>query len=241
MAKLTLVNQKIFLGEYEVTSVSNALSLDYSAEAVDCTTFGDDTRVRTGGLKDVTLTVEGYVDTALDVDAAMFNNVGGSDIPVGVLTGTTVGDVGYFFNSHRGSFTPGAAIGELYAFSVESMARGGDGLIRGTLMVNAADATVSSSANSTAQQLGAVSATQTLHSGLFVSEANTGTLDVVITSDTSSGGAFATTQITHTQVTTTATSEMLTKVGPVTDTYYRVEYTIAASGTYKFVVLLGII
>ena len=65
---------------------------------------------------------------------------------------------------------------------------------------------------------------------------------MVVESDDNSGFTSATTRLTATQVTTSTTSESLEVAGAITDDYFRVNFTIAGSGSpsFKFVLLFGV-
>lgn len=63
-------------------------SLDYSAEALDKTAMTNETRTKTGGLKDWSLTVEMYQDWSGSVDSTLFSRVGASTCAV-ILRPTT--------------------------------------------------------------------------------------------------------------------------------------------------------
>jgi hypothetical protein len=68
----------------------------------------------------------------------------------------------------------------------------------------------------------------------------TGTLDAVVESDNNSGFTTPTTRITFTQA-TGITGEWKTLEGPVTDDYWRLNYTIGGDGPFSFVVFFGIL
>lgn len=238
MAVEVLTDAKVWLAEFDISGKLNAVSLQYGAEMVDDTVFGDDTRSRAGGLKTVALGVEGYFDGA-DVDPALFGEIGVADNPVTVAHVSTIGNIAYLFKSIAGDYSPGGQVGDMFAFSAGAEATGG--LIRGTLMVNAA--AVAATANGTGRQLGAVGATQSLYAALHVTAASgtTPTLDAVVESDDNSGFTTATTRITFTQA-TAVTSQWATPVaGAITDDWWRIQYTIGGTTpSFDFAVAIGI-
>jgi hypothetical protein len=209
---------------------------------LDDTVFGDDTHSNKGGLKVATMAHEGFWNGGTDaVDDILFSNLAIADKPIsiGVETGAD-GERAYSLRSIIGEYSPGASIGEMFAFSVTAESSS-DGLVRGTIMHNAAQAV---SGNGTARQLGALAdSSQTMFAALHVIAASGGspTLDVVIQSDDNSGMTSPTNQITFAQA-TGVEGQWLSKVGPVTDDWWRVNFTIGGAGpSFTFVVVLGII
>jgi len=244
MAKFVLYDQIVLVDDYDITGDTNAVALDYGCEVKNCTTFGDDTRVNTGGLKAVQCSIAGYYDADTE-DAELFTNVGVSDKPISIIDdGDDEGDIAYFFNAVGGEYSIGAAIGEVMPFSLVAGAQGN--LIKGVMAHNARTTAETSSSNSTGVQLGAVTASQKLYAVIHVLESSGSgdqTLDIVIESDDNSGFTSATTRLTATQVTTSTTSENLEVAGAITDDYFRVNFTIAGTGSpsFKFVVLFGVL
>ena len=88
-------------------------------------------------------------------------------------------------------------------------------------------------------QLGAVSATQSVHASLHALTVSGGTLDVTVESDTASGFPSTTTRITFAQITAVG-SEFASAAGAITDEYWRVDFTVGGGGTFDFVVCVGI-
>lgn len=237
MATHIIKDANLWVGQYDLTGDMNALALNYSADMVEGTVLGDDTHTMKGGLKVATMAHEGYWSGGADnVDDALFSTVATADTPVsiGVETGAD-GELGYMLRSVVSEYSPGATIGEMFAFSVAAESSA-DGLIRGTIMHNA---TRSSSGNGTARQLGAVAAGETMFAALHVLSGS-GTLDVVIQSDDASGMSSPSDQITFTQA-TGAGSQWGSAAGAITDDWWRVNYTIGGgSPSFQFVVVLGI-
>lgn len=240
MAKFVLKDEKIFFGGYDVSGILNAINVGYSAELQDDTTFGDDTRSRLAGLKDVSVTLNGYWDSS--EDSEFFTKIGAaSPTPVGVAPNNpSEGDRAFLFQADEASYAPGATIGEMFAFTLEGQGHGP--LVRGLLMEN--NAAANSSANGTSRVFAAVGAGELMYAGLFVYSAsgNSGeTLDVTIESD--ADGVFdstANTRISFAQITDSVGSEFASVAGAITDTYWRATWTIGGGGTYSFAVILGI-
>lgn len=238
MGTIVLQDQKIWMHSWDLTGDMNALGLDYSAEMQDDTCFGDDTKSNKGGLKSVTASVEGFVNT--NTDQPLFDAVGVADKPLSFAAASAEGSTAFTFKSLFSEFVPGGAVGEMFSFSASAAASGS--LVQGVLMVNG---TKASTDDGTQRTLGAITATQAMYSSLHVTlvSGNSPTLDVVI--ESSATGSFSgeeTIRITFTQA-TDLTSEWKTVAGAITDTYWRVTWAIGGTSTptFSFAVITGIL
>lgn len=231
MASQVLTNTKVWVDQYDVSGQLNAVAVEYGVDALDDTTFGDDTRSNNGGLKTTSMSHEGY--WAAGTDAALFSKIGGSTVVTIAGAGSTIGDDAYLAQTLTTTYSPGAAIGELLAFSVEMEAAGP--LLRGALLANN---TETGNGDAAPQQLGAVSATQKIYGALHVTSCTGGTLTVKIQSDSTSGFASPTDQITFTAA-TGATAQFSSASGAITDTYWRALWTLTG-GSASFIVSAGI-
>lgn len=241
MAPYVLTNSKLWLAEFDLSGDLNAIAIDYKAELKDDTTFGQGTRIRKGGLKVVTVDGEGFWNGGIGaIDDVLFAKVGVADVPLTIAPETGAeGQPGFGLLAIVGDYAPGGEIGELLPFSVAAESDGD--LVRGTIMLNR---TAAASANSgTALQLGAVGATQKLYAALHVIAASgtTPTLDVIVKSDDAVGFASPTNRITFAQKTAAGSQWAAPVAGPITDTFWRVDFTIGGAGPiFSFVVLVGI-
>ncbi len=236
MAETIYRDQKLWFGGYDLTGTMNALGLDCGAESKDNTVFGDDTKSNIGGLKTVAMQCEGLVDTTT-YDKVLFDNIGVADVPVSFGSSGDEGDPAYTFKASLGEYSPGGAVGELLAFSVGGSSTGK--LVQGSLMVNG---TKTATADGTARQLGAVSATQKVYAALHViSASDADTLDVIVASDDNAGMTSATTRLTFDQQTAIG-SDWQELAGAITDDYWRVSWTITdADPSFQFVVVVAIL
>jgi hypothetical protein len=235
MSKLLLTDSKIWFAEYDVSGDMNSVSLNYSADMQEDTTFSDDTHVMKGGLKSATMGGAGFFSAGTDeIDPTLFNNVAVIDNVISISpTDGSDGERAFTMPTVMSEYKPGASVGDMFAFTISAEASS-DGLIRGTVMHNASR---SSSGDGSARQLGALSASQTMYAALHVLSGS-GTLDVDIYSDDNAGMTSEVERISFTQA-TAKTFEWKTLAGAVTDDYWRVKYTIG-SGTWSFIVILGI-
>ncbi len=241
MATLVLRDAKIWWDGHDFSGDHNQIALDYSAEMLDETAFGDTTRVRKGGLKNVAFTGNGWWDADVDlIDPTAFNKVGVNGSALAVSPdGGAEGEVAYFFKPIAGAYNPGATIGELLAFEVTAETQ--HNLVRGTVMQNGTE-TITGTA--TSRSLGTVGATQQLYAALHVFSA-TGTmptLDVRVRSDDNSGMTTPTTRINFSQATGRSAQWATPVDGAITDDWWDVDWTIGGtSPQFSFVVVVGIL
>lgn len=237
MATEVLKNQKVFFGGYDLTGITNAVSLTSEAEAVDATVLGNDTRINKGGLKTVAASVQGFFD-ADPYDSALYTNVGANDKPLSILTSGTEGSPAYMFKCMIGSYTPSGSIGDMFGFSLEAAAAGS--LTRGTLMEN--NTGISANGDGTGQQLGAIASGQKMYAALHIFNVTgtSPTLDVTVESDDNAGFTSAATRITFTQANALG-AQYTTLDGPITDDYWRVSWDVGGTTpSFDFAVVLGI-
>src|SRR3990167_6115421 len=163
MATTVFTTPKLWLDGYDLSAHHSALALQYGAESLDVTAFGNTTRVKKGGLKTVTFGHAGFWDET--PDKQYFDRIGVANtvMSVGPLTGAEA-EVAYSCRVLTGSYQPGAAVGEMLAFSVTGEASA-ETLVRGAVLRSA---TLTANNNGTAQQLGSVSAAQSLYASLHI-------------------------------------------------------------------------
>lgn len=245
MATQVLTDVKTFLDRYDLSGDMNACALTYEAELNDDTVFGDDTRSNKGGLTVVRAEHEGLWEGGTDlVDDALFSRIGLAEAPLTIAPiGGSRGDPAYFFRAVEAAYSPEGEVGGMLEFSVS--AEGGDGqrLVDG--VVEHANAQETGSGTSSGVNLGSVGSEESVYAVLHVF-ANGGdgsqTLDVDIESDDGSGFPSPVTQISFSQVTTTNTAEIASAAGSISDTWWRVNWTIGGTGSpsFTFVVAIGI-
>lgn len=243
MATQVLTNAKLLVNGFDFSGDMNALSLEYGAELQDNTTFGADTRSRKGGLKTVTLGGEGFwnADGTDEPDDVLFGRVGQDTSVMTVAPNDgAAGSIAYIVNGIVGQYSHGGAIGDMHGFSVAAEAQ--SRLVQGTVLHNASQTTTG---NGTAYQVGAVGASQSLHAAIHVLSVSgtSPTLNVIVQSDDGAGFLSPTNRITFTQATAIGAQWATPVAGAITDTYWRVNYTIGGTGTptFLFVVTIGIL
>lgn len=238
MAEQILRDQTCWMDGYALAGIMNSMGLDYGADVLDVTAFGDTSRNRVGGLKTVAAALDGMFDANGTLDAALFNEIGVSDKPISfAMTGAGEGDTAYSFLAVGASYAPGGSVGDILKFSMQ--AEGNGDLVRGTLMHQSAR---TATGVGTGRQLGAIAAGKKIHAALHVIAASgtTPTLDLIVESDDNSGFTTALTRLTFAQKTAIG-SEWLTLAGPITDDWWRLSWTIGGAGpSFTFIVVLAI-
>src|SRR4051812_6912857 len=110
-------DQAIWFDGYNLTTELNSIEVDYGVETEDNTTFGDDTRSMLGGLKTVTVQIEGFYD-ATPYDAALFTELGISDRVISFGVGSALGSIAYTFKCLLGDYSPlKGKVGDILGFS----------------------------------------------------------------------------------------------------------------------------
>ena len=149
------------------------------------------------------------------------------------------GGAGYSFLAEELSISPAMKIGDLSRITIKATKSSGM-LVRVTSMEGKTVKTATGTG--TARQLGAVAAGKSLYSFLQVLSITAGAgITVTVKSDDNSGMTSATTQITHTTFSAVG-AEVKTKAGAITDTWFRVDWTVVgATPSVTFDVGVGII
>lgn len=236
MAHYVLEDSKLWYGKRDLSGDVNQMNLTYEAEMQDDTTFeSSGANEKLAGLKNVTMSHDGLWSSTADEN--LFDNIGSSNrvITIGPTDGSE-GEPGFSFHSIQSNYSPGASVGDILGFSVEGE---GDGeLRRGTIIHTGTEGT--SSGDGTAFNLGAATSSGLAQAALHVlsMSGSSATLDVTVDSDDSSGFASPITRLTFTQATTDS-AEIQTATGPITDTWWRVSWTLANSTSAEFVVNAG--
>jgi hypothetical protein len=239
MATLVQTNVGLYWGGYSLASVFNAVGLTLNGAMVDDTVYGDTFTSNAAGLSSVTLEGEGYWDSTKD--SVLYSSLGTSETLVSVTpVDQAAGSRAFFTNLTTSEYNPigTGTVGEMLAFKITGEGRG-EKVVAGEIVVAPGTDRTSSGTSAVNASIGAVSATQAIYSGLHVLSAS-GTLEVVIKSDNSSGFSSPTTRITHTSFTAIG-SELKSASGAITDDYWRADFTVSGGGSFDFIVSLGIL
>jgi hypothetical protein len=233
LTPLVMVDCRIYLASADLTGFSNKQEWSSDIEDLDKTTFASGgAKERTGGLFDTTANVDCFWqagDKSMP-DDAFWDNLGVATVPYTVVpTLGTVGSLAYLTRMLECSIKPlSGDVGKLLKASGEL--KGNWPPIRGTVLHPQGTAR-STTGTGTAQQLGALSATQSLYVNLHALSVSgtTPSLTVKIQSDDNSGFTSATDRGTFNAETALGRGQTMKIDGAVTDDWWRVAFTI--SGT----------
>lgn len=232
-----LINLKWWLGGYDLSGRFNTGGLVTTCEDQDATAFSANTRIGIPGLPKTRAEFGGFVGFGAgepdDVFAAI-QRLEDQVLSVSPQTGAE-GDRVYAFLAALASYQPRGRVGERFEFAGSAFATGAP-LIPGTLLHHA---TRNASGDGTALQVGAVLSGQQLYAWLHVL-AITGTLDVLVQSDTS-GFPSPTTRVTFAQAAAIGAQWALPVAGPITNDFWRASWTLSGGGSALFVVGIGIL
>lgn len=241
MAARVLKNCKLYLAGHNLSGDVNKMTLDYSAEMLEATTFADESKRRVAGLFDISADHEGYYQAGSTpdlVDKILWDKLGLADQVMTICPTTGVaGEIAYTTKTVEAEYSPNGAVGELFAFSVS--AQGTERLVRATVMQNG---TITATGNGTARQLGAVTADQKIYAAVhLVSVSGTNpTLDIDIESDDAEAFSTGIDRITFDQMTAIG-AQWKELAGAITDDWWRPVFTIGGiDPSFTVVVLLGI-
>ncbi len=246
MAIHYLKNAVILYDGYNFQTDVNQVAMELGAEELDVTTFGQDTRINKPGLLTVATNISGFHDSdgTGEPHDVLWPDIGATGNPVLSIfpISATDGQRGFSYKTMRANYNQTGAVGEMFTFSADGPAAKSR-LMNTTVLSNITAAT--DSANGTAAELVAVTSTGQLYGVFHVTNTlASGSLDMVIESDSASGFASPTTRATFTQVGSSVTAEYLTSVlSSSGDTWWRANYTISATGapSYDFVVGMSIL
>lgn len=247
MAKTVLLNARTFAGAVDLTGLSNKTTIDPQIDAVDVTTFGSGGwKEVLAGLAETEVMVGGFWESGAVAaaqtwqDPEVFANLGA----VGPWTVAPVGAadqaLAWVTSALKASYKLGGTVGDAAPF--EASGKGSSRLARGVI-AHPPGTPRTASGSGTANQLGALSASQALYVNLHVlSIADAAaTLTVRVESDNASGFPSPVTVGTFTAVTAALGGQTMRIAGPITDDWFRVAWTISGGVTpsYLFVVSFG--
>jgi hypothetical protein len=248
VAKAVLKNVRLFTGGCDLTGRSNKLELSAEVEAKEANNFIPDDSQDTAwkdmlaGIASAKLSGEGQWEAGDPsmVDDALWLQQGGIGPWTACPAKSLAGNVAWIANAMQGQYQLLGAVGDVAPWKAEASSTWP--LVRG-LVAHPPGTARTATGSGTAVQHIAVPAGMQLYAALHVlSVAGTGTptLTVRLQSDDAAGFASPTTRITFTAA--TAVGAQIQRVaGPVTDTYYRADWTISGTTpSFLFVVAFGV-
>lgn len=236
-------NVRLFVGGADLTSRSNKVEWAAAVEDKDSTNYGSNAwKERIGGLGEFTVMGAGQWEAgdSTKIDDVAFAAMGAANAVTTCPSGAAVGNVAWLANTIGEKYNLGGPVGDVAPWTLE--APGTWPPPRGTVLHDPGTPRTSTG-NGTGVQYVAASSSQFLYATLHVlSVAGTGppTLAVVVQSSVDNTFAAPTTRITFT-TTSSVGGQILRLAGPITDTWYRVTWTITGgSPSFLFLATVGI-
>jgi hypothetical protein len=228
MAKFVFNDGKVFSDGYDLSSHITSVNLEINAEELDATTINSGGfREKLGGLKDSTLTMDGFYEAGSNKPDALLGASVGNELIVTTVPDAGVGNTAYFMKSRLFTYSMFGTVGEIAPFSI-SKSQSADKVVQGKIEI---DGDLTSSGNSTGVQLGAVGADEKIYVAIHcygVSGTSTPTITFKLQSDDNASFTSPTDVITFSDITAIG-ADFQSAAGAITDDYFRLNYTI--SGT----------
>lgn len=243
MAKFVLTNVRLFAVGADLTSASNKVELASEMEEKDTTNYASNGwKERMAGLGSAEISGEGQWEagSAALVDDASWSQLGGVGPWTVCPADASVSSLAYLTNALRCDYKLGDAVGEVAPWT--GTAKSSWPLVRGQIAHPPGTARTATGSG-TVLNLGALTAGQRLYAGLHVLSAagTTPSLTVTVESDDAAGMASPTTRLSFTAATAAGGQILRTDGTAITDTHYRVAWTISGtSPSFMFAVSLGI-
>lgn len=235
-----LTDARVLVNGADLSGQSNKVEMTAEVAELDATTFGDNGwKAVTGGLASHAWSLEGFWaagDGSLP-DDRLWADLGQRAAWTAAVAAAD-GSVAYLGNVMSGSHKVGGTVGELAGFAAAGVGSGS--VVRGMLLHPSGTARTTSGTG-TARQLGAVSSGKRVVAALHVCSVagTTPSLTVKLRSSSTAGGTYAD-RVTFAAANALG-SQLLSATGPITDTYWRVEWTISGgTPSFLFAVAAGI-
>lgn len=239
MSVIALVNTRIFGGAADLTGSSNAVELNAEVDGLDATTFGGlGWRQRAGGLSDANGNVGGFFDAGdpSKPDDRLWADLAKANPWTFAPDGAAIGQLAYLTRMVQKNYKPGASVGELLGYTADLV--GDEPLARGSVLHDAGTARTTTGTG-TIVQLGAVGVGMKMWCTLHVLSVAGTTPSITVKLQSATTGAFSspTDRATFAAATAVGGQWVGTAAGPITDTYWRLSWTI--SGTAPSFLLLA--
>jgi hypothetical protein len=231
---------KLWAGALSLGGNTTTVAVDNGYDELEKTGIEDITRHFDLGLETLGFSCDGYqVVSQNTILKSMFDAYDG---PITLATSATEGVDTFFFRTLISEFNPPqGSVGSLKPFKLKGSPRGGRGLITGKLLAN--KTAIVADGNGTAFQLPAVASGQRVFVAAHLL-AMTGTTPTLILKLQSAAAENFSGTVTDRIVipTFSATGKAFVELdGPITDTWYRVNYDVSGSGhSSDFVVVAGV-
>ena len=122
-------NALLFINGVELTGALHDLAVDYSAETLDSTVMGADTRTKAGGMFNAKVSGKGFFDSAIGLEALMFPVIAADDavftiFPDGLTEGSITTGMGYGLKGVLTTLNFGGHVGILLEITFAAESRG---------------------------------------------------------------------------------------------------------------------
>jgi hypothetical protein len=240
MPKEVLTDAYIALGGVDLSGLTNSIDWTGEFDELDATTFDDaGHRNYEAGLMKSAVKLDGFYDPA--ISEKVRDGLGAKKDLI-IATHRTAGSRAYIAHGLQGKFDVSASIGQLMKGSATLTGSDRHGITSGKLLRATSAAAVTATGNSgTGQQLaGGIGATKELVAGLqILAVTGTPTFTAKVQSSTVEAMTSPTDRITFSAVTTGPGSQVKSATGPITDTWFRLAWTVSGSGSITFVAAVG--
>ncbi|MFJ3170638.1 hypothetical protein ACIPJK_07610 [Streptomyces roseus] len=243
MSKFVLLNARLFAVGADLTGASNKIELTAEVEDKETTNYySAGSKEVIGGLGSAEVAAEGQWEAAdsTKVDDAMWARLGGVGPWTACPDNAAVGDLAYITQCLTASYALGGPVGDVAPWTGKGSSSWP--LVRGQ-MGHPAGTARTSTGTGTGVQLGAVTAGKRLYAALHVLSVAGTTPSITARIESAPSNAFAapTTQLTFTAATAAGGEALRTTGGAITDTWYRVAWTISGtSPSFLFATSFGI-
>lgn len=248
MSKFILTNSRIFSGAADLTGAANKVELSASRDDKDVTNFnsvdagGNVWKEVIGGLGSAKMSGAGQWEATdlSKVDDESWTELGSVGGLTVCPTTANAGDLAWVMSGLRSSYTLGGQVGDVAPWQGEWMSNRPLG--RGMILHPPGTARTTSGTGTSVNLGVAASASQYVYANLHVLSVSgtTPSLTVTVQSDNATGFPSPATEMTFSAATAIGGQTART-VGPNTDTWYRVTWTISGTTpSFLFVVSLAI-
>lgn len=236
MTANVLKDATLFYGGYKLKGYMNSVALQFKADILDSSVFGDTAHVKSGGLKSAQISAKGFFDPS--IDKVMNGDMGAAGIITCTGTAGAEGDAAYLVRDALSQYDFGGTIGQMLPFSL--VAESNKDMSRGVLVANKTAQTGATGTGS-GFVVGEVAAGQSLSAALHCfAISGGGSLTVTVESDVDNTFTSPATVGTFTALSAIGSDWL--EVGTVnTDTYYRVTWTLSGTTpSTDFAVAIGV-
>lgn len=117
---------KVFANGYDVSGYFNSVTVSGEADTAEVSTLGSDSKAYIPGMRDATLSLEGfYAGASGEIDEQLEARLGSTTTWTVVMTGDTVGALAYCVRAVDTTYEIGAEIGNAVAVTAEGQVTGG--------------------------------------------------------------------------------------------------------------------